>query len=149
MPWLATVLAALAGLLQGAGSGLWGAYPLISLPALAVALQLPYGDRRRLFSVALAAGLGWDAAASAVGAGTLAAVAAAAAGDLVSLRWLPPRGATAVAVLAAGVTLAVRLVLFVAAGFSGAGVLAWLAEAAVTALAAAALYPLTIAGRGR
>lgn len=140
MRWFALAAAAAAGLLQAAGAGWWGSTPLLSLPALAVALQLPGGDRRRLLAVAVAAGLGWDAATGAVGAGTLATLAAAAVAEMVALRWLPPRGATAVAALAGGAALVIRLVLFVASGFSGAGVLAWLGEAAGTGVAAAAIY---------
>lgn len=140
MRWFAPAAAAAAGLLQAAGAGWWGSTPPFSLPALAVALLLPANDRRRLLAVALAAGLGWDAATGAVGAGTLATLVAAAAAEFVSLRWLPPRGATAVAALAGGAALAVRLVLFAASGFSGAGVLSWLGEAAGTGVAAAAVY---------
>lgn len=149
MQWLAVALATVAGLLQAAGAGWWGSVPPISLPALAVALQLPGGDRRRLLAVALAAGLAWDAAAGAVGAGTLAMLAAAAAGELVAQRWLPPRGATAVAALAGGVALVARLVLFVAAGFTGAGVLAWLGEAIGTGLVAGAIYAVVYRRHGR
>ncbi len=143
MRWLAVALAAAAGLLQAAGAGWWGSLPPISLPALAVALQLPGGNRRRLLAVALASGLAWDAATGAVGAGTLAMLAAAAAGELVAQRWLPPHGATAVAALAGGIALVARLALFVAAGFTGAGVLAWLGESIGTGLAAAAIYAVT------
>ena len=143
MRWFVVVAAVVAGLLQAAVAGWWGSTPLFSLPIIIVALQLPSGDRRQLFVVALAAGLGWDAVTGAVGAGTLATLAAAAVGVFVAQRWLPPHGGTAVAALGGGMALVSRLVLFIISGFSAVGVLAALGEAIGTGLVVAAFYRLT------